>query len=122
MYADCERPEFYSTKEYVARKVHECCECSAPIVVGEKYFYCIGKWDGEISCHKQHLLCEETCEFIRDCIEKDCIGFGCLKEWWDEYKQNCDVNYHKHKDEDLKKLRGMLVDIHRRERSVSGSR
>lgn len=84
----CEWPDFYTTKWPIAKKEHKCCECYAPIKVGERYGNFTGKWPGDkIRTHKQHLICEMACRFIRDKIQDgECIGFGELWEIWDEYK------------------------------------
>lgn len=85
----CEiRPEFYTHSEPVARKEHQCCECHAPIPRGEKYFRGVGKWDGDISVHCQHILCMEACMLIRDTIEGECISFGGLMDYYGEYRRD----------------------------------
>lgn len=85
----CEWPEFFTTKWPVAKKDHKCCECRAPIKVGERYGNFTGKWPGDkIRTYKQHLICEMACRYIRDKFQDgECIGFGELWEVWDEYKQ-----------------------------------
>ena len=83
---ECELPEFYSIKEPVARKARKCCECHVPILAGEKYVYCVGKWDGRLDAYSQHVLCAEACEWFRDHINSgECTGFGYLFEEAREY-------------------------------------
>lgn len=87
----CEIPDFYEWAEPVARKQHRCCECEAPIMPGEKHFRCAGKWDGEVSSYRQHLVCMEACMWVRDHFGGECIPFGGLKEEFDEIR--CDAWY-----------------------------
>jgi len=85
----CEIPEWYSGRWSIARKEHRCVECGAPIFRGEKYGSFSGKWDGKVSTYRQHLECEEACRFIRDFFQYgECIGFGELYEYEDEYIVN----------------------------------
>ncbi len=106
-------PDFYSISEPVAKKQHRCCECNAPILVGEKHFVCAGKWEGHIDTFRQHYACMEACMIIRDHIEYECISFGGLREWVGEY--HSDLRSAKSK-EHVKRLRSLLAQIKRRER------
>lgn len=72
-----EEPEVYSAVDRTARKEHRCCECRVPIVKGEKYVACSGKWDGQFKVLRQHVLCCQACMFIRD-MQGECIPFGSL--------------------------------------------
>lgn len=113
---ECEIPTFYSHAEVKARKVHVCCECAAPIPVGENHFFVTGKWEGKIDRYRQHLLCEQACEFIRDNFEyEDCIGYGSLWDWYGENKDWLDNPIHKLKP-DAQMFRAMMAKIIRRER------
>ena len=77
---ECELPSFYTTSEPVARKSHRCCECSSPILPGEKYLLCSGRWYNQISRYRQHLICAEACMVIRDSFnDHECIPFGGIK-------------------------------------------
>jgi hypothetical protein len=110
----CDMPVFYSHSEPVARKVHRCCECAAPIEVGEKHFYGRGKWDGEIDEYRQHLACMEACMLIRDRFEDgECIAFGELMDYYGEYR--FDLRGDK-RDEWTAKFRGLMAKILWRER------
>jgi hypothetical protein len=80
--SDCEIPEFYICHEPVAKKAHDCVECSAKIVPGEKYLRVNLKYDGTVTAYKQHLQCAEACEYFRDHIGDECLYYGELKEWW----------------------------------------
>lgn len=115
--SDCDMPEFSFVSEPRARIKHRCCECTAPIRVGEKYVRCSGKWAGDVSTFKQHTLCAEACESIRD-NSGECIAFGSLKEWWSEAGN--DSKYHiKNKtkySEHYIEIRKMLAVIFKRER------
>jgi hypothetical protein len=111
MYCDV-MPVFYDATERVARKQYKCCECSAPILMGEKHLVCCGKWENKISTYRQHLNCAAACMMIRDEFnDGECVGFGELKEWWAE---SCRFDRH---HEEWKKFRGILSRILRRERA-----
>lgn len=53
---------FASERVVKARKAHKCCECGAPIAIGNKYEYVSGLWEGAFSQYKTCLACKE----IRD--------------------------------------------------------
>lgn len=110
-------PTFFSYTEPVAQKAHRCCECSAPIRKGEKHFCGRGKWQDSLETYRQHFLCMEACMLIRDEFGGDCIGFGMLKEEFDELR--CD-NWYQQRDRyksAWQRLRKMMADIKRRERA-----
>ncbi len=115
----CSLPEFYSHSEPIAKKVHRCCECTAPIDIGEQHFHCCGKWDGDFLTHRQHLACMEACMLIRDAFgDGECVGFGSLMEEWGEMKG--EESYFVRNDElaaeNWQKLRNLIAKIKRRER------
>jgi hypothetical protein len=115
---ECEIASFYSVDDRKARKSHRCCECSAPIVAGESYVYCLGKWAGDFQTYKQHTLCADACRHVRDQInDGECIGFGELKSFWSEYKRDCDTKRYDH----ARTLRSMLAKIFKRERAAPSS-
>lgn len=111
--SECELPAFYSHAEPVAKKQHRCCECSAPILKGEKHFKCTGKWDGGLQTFRQHLVCMEACMMIRDEFnDGECIGFGDLVEAFGDRKGDCDK-----KHPTMKKMRHLMAVIKVRERN-----
>lgn len=111
---DCDvAPEFYTWSEPVARKEHECCECSAPILNGEKHFCGRGKWEGKIDTYRQHMLCCEACMWVRDKIEDECIPFGALQVWYGEYAHEALSG---RRPDETRELIRMMVKIRRRER------
>lgn len=110
-YCDIETPEFYAEDFPVARKVHRCCECSAPINVGEKHLYVRAKQDGEFWRERQHMLCRELCMHIRDELG-ECICFGGLKEEW----QDGDWNFGPKAEK--RKARTLYARILKRERAA----
>lgn len=114
---DCDiSADFFSWSEPVARKKHGCCECSAPILKGEKHYHGRGKWDGRIDDCRQHFLCMEACMLVRDKINLDCIPFGSLMEWYGEYRNDI-------RDQEAgRQLMRMMVKIRRREREAKGER
>lgn len=81
-WCDFDPPEFYAETFPTARKVHRCCECKAPIPVGEKHLYARGKNDGDFWKERQHMLCRELCMLMND--DDGCCGFGQMKETWGE--------------------------------------
>lgn len=111
-YSDCDLPSFYDVREVKAKKTHHCCECSAPILVGEAYTYCLGKWSGDFQCYKQHNLCANACRWIRDQSDDGCIAFGSLKEWFHEDRRYSEKNHPK-----TVEIRNMMAKIFKRERS-----
>jgi hypothetical protein len=81
----CEWPEFYFEIFPKARKEHKCVECQGKIPVGEKHLHYRGKWDGEITVGRQHMMCRELCMFIRDKMQGgECVPFGGLFDSWDD--------------------------------------
>lgn len=102
-------PDFYEVREPVARKSHECCECRAKILPGEKYVRCAGVWDFEFDEFKQHMECANACRFVRDRIE--CIPFGGLKEWW-----RSDGRHTETKNERWRGFRVLYASVLKRER------
>jgi len=81
---ECEIPEFYSEDFPKARKVHRCCECSAPIEVGEKHLYARSKYDGDFWHGRQHMLCRALCMLMRVRDFGDCVPFEGMKDEWTE--------------------------------------
>lgn len=75
-------PDFFSERISRARKEYHCCECGKKIHKGQKYWYCMGKWEGEISSYRQHIECRDACYEIAKAQE--CIPFGSLREWLSE--------------------------------------
>lgn len=75
----CDWPEFFSERISTARKDYRCCECRHPIRKGTLYWYCSGKWDGEIDYHRQHMECRDAC-FEFQTRNRECIPFGELRE------------------------------------------
>jgi hypothetical protein len=109
--------DFYGYTEPVARKQHHCCECSAPILKGEKHFAYRGKWEDNLETGRQHLLCMEACMLVRDHLEGECIRFGSLGEWFDEMRH--EEFFRTRRAEHWAKLRKMMAAIKRRERKAA---
>ncbi len=111
----CMRPDFCECHERTARKQHRCCECSAPIMPGDKYISVAGKWEGDFSTYKHHWLCAEACEYIRDHFnDNDCIGFSTLKEWYGEWRMGWQGRCRD--DADVVAFRSLMAKILWRER------
>jgi len=116
---ECELPRFYDWSEPIAKKRHHCVECKAPILKGEKHFRATGKWDWGVETHRQHLVCMEACMMLRDNFnDGDCIGFGCLKDEFDDMKrEHWDRERDRH-NEKWRKLRHLMAVIFVRERKA----
>ncbi len=113
--SDCEIAQYYHTKERTARKEHGCCECTAKILVGEKYLEIRACWEGRPCVERQHLLCEKACEFVRDngLHDDECLYFGELSEWYHEWVKSgyC----HDSEIEERRTMWGFMLRIRRRE-------
>lgn len=115
MYSDCEIPEFYNSENHRAKVYHKCCECTAKIIPGEVYLRSTGKWAGDFNSYAQHVDCADACMMIRDGFQEgECIGFGCLKEWWHE-----DNWTREKKLEHVAEFRKLYAKILKRERRKS---
>ena len=68
---------FYQEVTPRARKPHKCCECGAPIAVGEQYQRATGKADGSIFSECSCLACTE----IRKTF---CCGSWIFGELWEQ--------------------------------------
>lgn len=80
-------PEFVDDHAHCARKQHRCCECSAPIQVGERYIKTKGVWDGEFSEFKQHELCAEAFKHaisLNTGFDNEGVWYGGVFEWFDD--------------------------------------
>lgn len=117
--SDCELPQYYVCKEPVARKVHHCCECSAPIDTGEKHLRVNACWVGLPGTFRQHLLCAEACEFVRDSglNDDECLPYGGLWEYWAETRNEW---FPVPQQEARRKLWRFMLRISRRERKAAG--
>lgn len=84
-YCDLEEPSLYALREPLARREHDCCECAAPIIRGERYLRVAAKWPGDKKPQvlKQHIACAEACEAVRDAdLYGGCLAFGGLNDFW----------------------------------------
>ncbi len=116
--SECEIAQYYICKDRIARKVHECCECAAPILAGELYLQVNACWEGRPSIERQHKLCQAACEFVRDnsLNDDECIYFGGLNEWYHDWIKG---GYNNEEDISIRrKLWGMMLRIERRERKT----
>lgn len=77
-------PDFFSERVSVSRQEYRCCECGFKINKGQKYWYCVGKWEGDVSSYKQHIECRDACYKIQK-HQGECIPFGGLREWLSDY-------------------------------------
>lgn len=84
----CEVPDFFSESVRAAKKPWRCCECGQSIPAGLLYWYCVGKWDGDISTYRQHIECRDACFAFRDHMDGECVGFGELSSVLADYGQS----------------------------------
>lgn len=64
--------------------------------------------------YRQHDLCANACRYVRDELsDGECIGFGYLKEWY----QEADTYLDRKTEPKILQIRKMLCQIFRRERS-----
>jgi hypothetical protein len=56
------------------------------------YWYCSGKWDGEVDWHYQHIECRDAC-YEYQMRERDCIPFGELREYLSDHGQAWELDY-----------------------------
>ena len=112
--SECEIPQYYTSAERKARKAHECCECGAPILLGEEYLQVNACWEGKPKTYRQHQLCAEACMFVRDkgWNDDECIYFGGLDEFLEDYWRH----ERQGTEEDRRKFWRMILGIKRRER------
>jgi hypothetical protein len=115
---DCEIAQYYKAQERTARKQHECCECSAPILSGERYLEVRACWENRPDVYRQHILCEKACEFVRDSgiNDDECLYYGGLKEWYHEWVKS--GNHLWENFDERKKMWLFLIHIARRERQA----
>ena len=77
-----DRPSFYSITSRTARKPHRCCECGYQIKPKEAYRVVSGKWEGDVSSHKQ---CERCADLSDSLSETTCVYIGGLFDNYEEY-------------------------------------
>ena len=69
--------EFYNSKYQTARKTHKCEFCGKEIVIGEKYSYESGKFDGDFFERKLCIPCHKMLDAYADEIDDGEF------DWWD---------------------------------------
>lgn len=113
--SDCEIPQYYFCKDVTARKEHKCCECDARILIGEKHLRVNACWDSRPETYRQHHLCQQACELVRDSgiNDDECVYYGGLWEYWAETRNEL---YSGKKLEARQLLWRLMLRIKRRER------
>lgn len=111
----CEVPKFFNSKTGVrSKKVRRCCECLVPIPAGEPHYVGTGCWDDGVQTYRQHLACKEACTTIRDIQDGECIAFGDLWQYWQDY-----AHYHRGMgrvaDPQTKEFRSIMAKVVHRE-------
>ena len=87
-YCDSESPEFYNSRDVIARKNHKCTECGEEIKVGESYEYVFGKWGGVTSTSKTCPDCLDL-RFALETTPCYCLVHGSLLEDFSETLSEC---------------------------------
>jgi hypothetical protein len=79
-FCDYDAPSFYNCSIRKARKPHKCEECSGVIVVGERYEYVSGKWDGWVNDFKTCERCRDIRTWVRNNVPCLCWAHGNMIE------------------------------------------
>lgn len=80
--SDGDLPSVFSVKIRQAHRIHKCCECHNEIIVGEKYQYAKGCWDGRWDNFKTCLPCSGLRdELARGSYDNEYPPFEHLSEW-----------------------------------------
>jgi hypothetical protein len=84
---DGEPSEWFELRIRKARKEWKCCECGAPIHIGERYEYIVGKWEGRVDDYQTCLTCSQIrndycapLTMLRETIWEG-LGVDYLGEW-----------------------------------------
>jgi hypothetical protein len=78
---DCgDPPEVWRQTDHKARKPHKCNECGSYILIGEKYRYTFGIWEGDPSTHHACLRCIAIYEYVRGLVPCACWMLGNLHQ------------------------------------------
>jgi hypothetical protein len=80
------QPSCMTIKTVRARKLHECCECSAAIAVGEQHEVVSGIWDGEARRYRTCATCVAWRSAYTAAQEDGPPAFGCLSESLHEHQ------------------------------------
>ena len=87
----CEMASCYGCEVRKARKHHICCECGCSIVIGEKYHYHHGVWNGSGASYKVCMGCEDLRKDLNvDQRYDEQICFGQLSDSWFNRRDNWD--------------------------------
>lgn len=62
-YCDVEPATAWREEWRKARKAFQCCECGAPIMVGDRYHYFSGIWDHQPGHYRTCLECSQVRDF-----------------------------------------------------------
>ena len=80
--------EFYNSYTQKAKKEHICEACQQKILIGERYQYESGKFDGQFFDRHYHLDCHNVMQnFWNDSIDDDCFEYYQVRDWW--YEDHC---------------------------------
>lgn len=83
---DCEPSELFDDRIVAARKAHQCGECRAPILPGEKYHNISALTEGQWYHIKVCACCEKKrCALSKE-LDVECIPYGCLAEAHEEWQ------------------------------------
>jgi hypothetical protein len=85
-YCDVEPAACWHERWPKARKPHWCCECGAPIAVGDIYHHFSGVWDGRGGDYRTCLECSQVRDhYKRECWrQRECApAFSQLYDYWE---------------------------------------
>ncbi len=88
---DYDPPEFCNSRIVIARKPHKCGECQKEILLGSKYEYVSGVWDGRFGVYKTCGICLE----LRNVFFCDGWFFESIHEHLREHIQEMEGNIEK---------------------------
>lgn len=108
-YCDYEPAQFYSEKCVVARKPHKCCETGRIIQPGEKYWRCVGKWEGDLMAFCQSEFAYRFARKINGIDPPNekydsCIAFGELRDHVQEMRYDLPAEWVAEWDAEIARL------------------
>ena len=76
--------EFFTSKYHVARKEHTCEACGDKILIGAKYRYECGKYEGDFFDRCYHTSCWEVMQDYFAGVEDTEFTYEDIQDWWQE--------------------------------------
>lgn len=75
--------EFYDRRTPVSRKERECEMCGQKIMLGERYSYESGKYNGDFFTRELHLDCLSALEKYWEEVDTE-FCWDAVSDWWQE--------------------------------------